>query len=260
MEECLRLARRFFWAAAVLAWSAFGARGQDAVLLSSTAPGQAPGMVIADGRTFEVPDGAIAILLLRSGELLKIEGPSRGLPKAPAPRSGVSSFWSEMSRAQTADPVAAATRGRPSRIDGASVGEAVVVDVQNSATYCIDALNTVRLRRVSAADWPRGVRRVDGSRVISWQASEPELQWPIELAITAPARRHAPANDRDEPRRRARSTAPTIGRNRVGQKRASRPLPVEGHVLKLARHGVLLCGNRAFQSGLCLRWATIPGS
>ena len=183
MEECRRLARRILCAAAVLAGSAFGARGQDAVLLSSTAPGQAPGMVIADGRSFAVPDGAIAILLLRSGEVLKIAGPSRGLPKAPMPRSGFSAFLSELSRAQTTDEVTAATRGGPSRIDGASVGEAVVVDVDHSATYCIDGSSALRLRRVGAADWPRGVRRLDGSRVIVWQASEPELRWPTDLGM-----------------------------------------------------------------------------
>jgi hypothetical protein len=183
MAGRLRLARRLFYAALVLAGSAFDARGQDAVLLSSTAPGQTPGMAITLGQGFTVPDGAIAVLLLRSGDVLKIEGPFHGTPQAPHAGSRAGSFLEELRHSQLTDQVFAATRGRPPGAYSASAHEDVVVDVEDTATYCIDTSSSVRLRRVPTIDWPRGVRRVGGSRVISWRANEPELPWPAELAV-----------------------------------------------------------------------------
>src|SRR4051794_39420013 len=48
---------------------------ESAVLLSSTAPGYAPGMLLTQSERLVVPDGASLTLLLRSGEILRLRGP-----------------------------------------------------------------------------------------------------------------------------------------------------------------------------------------
>src|SRR3954469_24217254 len=53
-------------------------RAEEAVLVASTAPGYAPGMVVAESERLIVPEGASATLLFRSGEMLRLRGPFDG--------------------------------------------------------------------------------------------------------------------------------------------------------------------------------------
>jgi hypothetical protein len=79
MGAPFRLAcRRALWGAAVLLLGAGGAWADKAVLLSSTAPGYSPGMVVATNERFPLPDGASATLLFRSGQMLRLRGPFEG--------------------------------------------------------------------------------------------------------------------------------------------------------------------------------------
>ena len=64
------------------------AASEDAVLLSSTAPGYVPGMVITASDRLALPDGASATLLFRSGQMLRIRGPFEGALSAVQNQSG----------------------------------------------------------------------------------------------------------------------------------------------------------------------------
>ncbi|HJS84284.1 MAG TPA: hypothetical protein VJ779_02360, partial [Acetobacteraceae bacterium] len=83
--------RRAAFVAALLLASLPPARataGGDAVLLSSTAPGYVPGMVITASDRLALPDGASATLLFRSGQMLRIRGPFDGALNAAEASSG----------------------------------------------------------------------------------------------------------------------------------------------------------------------------
>src|SRR5262249_16759793 len=54
------------------------AMAEDAVLLASTAPGYAPGMVVGASARLSLPEGASATLLFRSGQMLQLRGPFEG--------------------------------------------------------------------------------------------------------------------------------------------------------------------------------------
>src|SRR5215469_6530888 len=67
-----RLIRLFV---AALLGTVVSAHAEDAVLVSSTVPDYVPGTIITEGQRLTLPDGADAVVLFRSGVLVRLKGP-----------------------------------------------------------------------------------------------------------------------------------------------------------------------------------------
>src|SRR3954465_11981529 len=122
---------------------------EDAVLLASTTPGYAPGMVVAAGDRLRLPEGASVTLLLRSGEMLRLRGPlETALETAvPARNAGSAVALANVFRARGIDAsviggarASAGARPRPPPED-------VMLGVQRSGTWCIGPSDTLWLTR-----------------------------------------------------------------------------------------------------------------
>ena len=124
------------------------AASEDAVLLSSTAPGYVPGMVITAGDRLTLPDGASATLLFRSGQMLRIRGPFEGALSAAEGRSGETAPG--LARALQMQGVDAAVIGGTRAASAAPPRVApddVRIDPQRSGTYCLKSGDSVWIGR-----------------------------------------------------------------------------------------------------------------
>lgn len=159
--------------------------GNDAVLLASTAPGYAPGMMIAAGGRLTLPDGASATLLFRSGRMLRVRGPFEGALTAVEARS-------------EAEAGPGAAKGLPMQgVDAAVIGgtraittvrrrtapDNVRVDPQRSDTYCLKADDFVWIRRPSEDGGSLSLRRRGNTRALQWPAGVARIPWPDDVPI-----------------------------------------------------------------------------
>jgi len=164
---------------------AAGAQAADAVLMSSTAPGYAPGMVIGAHDRLTLPDGASATLLFQSGQMLRLRGPfDRALDQVPsAPADAEPSVLAELLRMQGVD---ASVIGGTRTLGGAwrrVVDEEVTIDPQRSGTFCIGQATSIWLVRPADDGAAWGVRRHGNVRALVWPDGAARMEWPGDVAI-----------------------------------------------------------------------------
>jgi hypothetical protein len=173
-------------AGTVVAFVMFGqARADDAVLLASTVPGYAPGMVISSVDTLSVPDGATATLLFKSGEMLRLRGPFEGTLGQQQAKAGESSVntIADMFRLHGVDAtVIGGTRSTgPARVSGAM--DDVQVDPQRSGTYCIEPATSVWIGRPALDQPVYALHRMGRTRTIAWPSGASRIEWPGDVPI-----------------------------------------------------------------------------
>ncbi|MBV8616969.1 MAG: DUF4384 domain-containing protein [Acetobacteraceae bacterium] len=160
------------------------AASEDAVLLSSTAPGYVPGMVINAGDRLMLPDGANATLLFRSGQMLRIRGPFEGTLNAPEGRSGETAPG--LAKALQMQGVDAAVIGGTRAASAAPQRVApddVRIDPQRSATYCLKSGDAVWIGRPADGGGGYALRRRGNTRALRWPADASRIPWPDEVPI-----------------------------------------------------------------------------
>jgi hypothetical protein len=164
--------------------NADAASSEDAVLLSSTAPGYVPGMVIAASDRLALPDGASATLLFRSGEMLRIRGPFEGVLNAIEGRSAEA--VPSLVKALRMQGVDAAVIGGTRAISGArsrTAPEDVRVDPQRSGTYCVKSADSVWISRPAEESGSYGLRRTGNTRALRWPVGVSRIPWPDDVPI-----------------------------------------------------------------------------
>lgn len=160
------------------------AAAEDAVLLASTAPGYAPGMVVTTGERLLLPDGASLTLLLRSGQMLRLRGPlETSLDRAMPAREGSAAALAEAFRLRGVDAsVIGGTRTtgfarlRPQARD-------VAVDAGRSGTYCIGPSDTIWLTRPASGPASLALRHRGNLRSLAWPAGAARIEWPADVAV-----------------------------------------------------------------------------
>ncbi|HKW52881.1 MAG TPA: hypothetical protein VJO12_04255 [Stellaceae bacterium] len=174
--------RRMLLSATALVLGASVAQAEDAVLVSSSVAGYVPGTIIGDTQTLALPDGAKAVLLFRSGEMLELKGPFDGRLVAPAGKSNASGIEAlvQALRGEGIDASAVgATRGFPQ----ARLGQRVTIDPHRSAIYCIGPDDTLWLRRPTAGTPSAQLRRRGNVRAVSWPGNAAQIEWPADLLV-----------------------------------------------------------------------------
>jgi hypothetical protein len=171
--------------AGLLALCVQPALASDAVLLSSTAPGYAPGMVIAPHDRLVLPEGTSATLLFQSGQMLRLRGPfDRALDQVPANGQDPSpGLLADLLRMQGVDAaVIGGTRAlgggwRPPEADD------VVLDPQRSGTYCLGPATSIWIARPVQASDSYALRRHGNARAVSWPPGASRIEWPTDVPI-----------------------------------------------------------------------------
>jgi hypothetical protein len=156
----------------------------DAVLLSSTAPGYVPGMVITAGDRLALPEGASATLLFRSGQMLRIRGPFEGALSAAQGRSGETAPG--LAKALQMRGVDAAVIGGTRAVSAArprTLPDDVRVDPQRSGTYCLKPGDAVWISRPAGEGGSYGLRHGGNTRALQWSAGASRIPWPDEVPI-----------------------------------------------------------------------------
>ncbi len=159
--------------------------GNDAVLLASTAPGYAPGMVIAAEGRLTLPDGASATLLFRSGRMLRVRGPFEGALTAVAAQLEVEA-GPGAAKALPMQGVDAAVIGGTRAITAKRLRPApdnVRVDPQRSDTYCLKSDDFVWIRRPSDDGGSYSLRRKGNTRALQWPVGVARIPWPDDVPI-----------------------------------------------------------------------------
>ena len=160
------------------------AADEDAVLLSSTAPGYVPGMVITARDRLALPDGASATLLFRSGQMLRIRGPFEGALSAAEGRSGETAPG--LAKALQMQGVDAAVIGGTRAASAAPPRVApddVRIDPQRSGTYCLKSGDSVWIGRPADEGGSYALRRRGNTRALRWPADASRIPWPDEVPI-----------------------------------------------------------------------------
>jgi hypothetical protein len=133
----------------MLALGAVSAGAEEAVLLASTAPGYAPGMIIADGQPVSFLEGSRTTVLLRSGRLLELGGPFLGpIQTAEAQSSALAAVKALIEQRVDMSP-AGATRSGAHATTRATDDHQVVVEVEHPATYCLGPADTIALQQLA---------------------------------------------------------------------------------------------------------------
>ncbi|MCB4820160.1 hypothetical protein [Roseicella aerolata] len=157
---------------------------EGAVLLSATAPGYAPGMVLAPGERLRLPDGASMTLLLRSGEMLRLRGPleTRFDPTLPGGQEGSAAALAGAFRLRGLD--ASAIGGTRATLGRRSPPPAdIAVETDRSGTWCLRPADTVWLLRPAAERTEIALRRRGSLRRLAWPAGAARIEWPGDLTI-----------------------------------------------------------------------------
>ena len=157
----------------------------DAVLLSSTAPGYVPGVVIAAGERLALPDGASATLLFRSGTMLRIRGPFEGALNAAEGRSEPDAAPG-LAKGLQMQGVDAAVIGGTRAVSATRLRTApdnVRVDPQRSDTYCMKPDDFVWIRRPAEEIGSYGLRRRGNMRALQWPVGVLRIPWPDDVLI-----------------------------------------------------------------------------
>jgi hypothetical protein len=178
--------RRLLLAALVVAFpAARQALAEDAVLLSSTAPGYGPGMVVASADHLNLPDGASMTVLFKSGEVLRLAGPFDGTLQPPqaAPAEGGASRLADLFRVQGVDAsVIGGTRSIPGR-DVDSVTDEVLIDPARSGTYCFSPSSSVWIEQPNDGAAGHDLGRKGSRRALAWPAGSERIEWPADIPI-----------------------------------------------------------------------------
>jgi hypothetical protein len=157
---------------------------EGAVLLSATAPGYAPGMVLAPGDRLRLPDGASMTLLLRSGEMLRLRGPleTRFDPALPGGQEGSAAALAGAFRLRGLD--ASAIGGTRATLGRRSLPPAdIAVEAERSGTWCLRPADTVWLLRPAAEPADIALRRRGSLRRLAWPPGAARIEWPGDLTI-----------------------------------------------------------------------------
>src|SRR5260370_7935423 len=184
--------RRMLLSATALVLGASMAQAEDAVLVSRSVADYVPGAIISDAQKLELPDGANAVFLFRSGEMLELKGPFEGslvVAHAKGHASGVEALVQAL-RGEGIDASAVgATRSLGPLVHSAMDGKRVTIDPHRSAIYCIGSADTLWLRRPTGAAPTAQLRRRGSVRSVSWPGNPPPVQCPADLLVQA---RHRP--------------------------------------------------------------------
>lgn len=158
---------------------------QEAVVLSSTAPGYSVGMTVLGTDHLTVPDGAGLTLLFQSGEVLRLGGPFDGTihpPNSSGEDTSVSRL-ADLFRAQGTDAsVIGGTRSAARRTYGIETDD-VLVDPQRSGTYCVGGSTSVWLVRPDTGRPAVAIRRRGSSRTVAWPEDAARIEWPSDVQI-----------------------------------------------------------------------------
>ena len=146
------------------------AMAAEAVLLTATVPGYAPGMVVAAADMLVLPEGASMTLLFRSGQILRLRGPFQGSLDHIQPPAGDATVpaLARLFRLQGVD--ATVIGGTRTTNTSAMRASDLQVDPHRSATYCIGPSDTVWIGRPATEGEIYGVRRRSNTRAIAWPA------------------------------------------------------------------------------------------
>jgi hypothetical protein len=161
-----------------------------AVLLSSTAPGYVPGMVITANDRLELPDGASAMLLFRSGQMLRIRGPFTGTLSVAEGRSGdvTPGLLAKVLQMQGVDAAVIGATRAVSTVRPRLAPDDVQVDPQRSATYCLKPSDSVWISRPSEEGSSYALRRRGNTRALQWPGGASRIPWPDDVPIEDGAR------------------------------------------------------------------------
>ena len=158
---------------------------QDAVVLSSTAPGYTLGMTVLGTDHLALPDGASLTLLFQSGEILRLGGPFDGTihpPNSTGEDTSISRL-ADLFRAQGTDAsVIGGTRSAARRTDGIETDD-VLVNPQRSGTYCVRRSTSVWLARPDMDRPAVAIRRRGSSRTMAWPEDAARIEWPSDVQI-----------------------------------------------------------------------------
>jgi hypothetical protein len=165
--------------------SAHRAFADDAVLVGSTVPGYAPGMVVSSSDHLSVPEGASVTLLFQSGEILRLGGPFDGTlqpRQGPAPDTSAARL-ADMFRVQGVDAsVIGGTRSTGSRDSDVTIDD-VQVDPTRSGTYCVGPSTSVWIGRPDNDHRAITLRRRGSARTLGWPQDAVRTEWPADVAI-----------------------------------------------------------------------------
>ncbi len=178
--------RRMLLSATALVIGASLARAEDAVLVSSTVAAYVPGEVIGDAQKLSLPDGASAVLLFRSGEMLEVKGPfEAALAEAhPQGKPGDVEALVQALRGAGIDASAVgATRSIGPLAHTAMEGQRVAIDPRRSGIYCIGPGDTLWLRRPAGGDATAQLRRRGSVRSVSWPGDAAQIEWPADVLV-----------------------------------------------------------------------------
>ena len=182
-----RLIRLF---AAALIGTVASAHAEDAVLVSSTVPDYVPGTIITEGQRLTLPEGADAVVLFRSGALVRLKGPLdstltidgvSGQGGGGAASNSVGALVTALRGGGTDASVIGASRSIP-MARSAMQGQRLVIDPQRSAIYCLGPHDNVWLRRSAGLTGETLRLRHGGSvREVGWRGAE--IEWPSDVEI-----------------------------------------------------------------------------
>jgi hypothetical protein len=178
--------RRMLLSATALVLGAGVAQAEDAVLVSSSVTDYVPGTIISDTQKLSLPDGANAVFLFRSGEMLALKGPFDGSLVAANTKSGASGVEALIKalRSEGIDASAVgATRSINPLVRLATAGQRVMIDPHRSAIYCIGAADTLWLRRPAGATATAQLRRRGSVRTVAWPGNATQIEWPADLIV-----------------------------------------------------------------------------
>jgi hypothetical protein len=158
------------------------AQAEDAVLVSSSVAGYVPGTIISDTQTLALPDGANAIFLFRSGEMLALKGPFEGRLVAADSKSHASGIEA-LVQALRGDGIDASAVGATRGFPQARQSQRVTIDPRRSAIYCVGPDDTLWLRRPTGAAPSAQLRRGGSVRSVSWPGDAAQIEWPADLLV-----------------------------------------------------------------------------
>jgi len=156
---------------------------EEAIVLSSTAPGYAPGSAVADGQALRLPERTSLTLLFRSGEMLRLRGPlDRSLTQLRA--SGRETSLQSLAAALRVSGVDAAVIGG-TRAAARPRGEDddVLVAFERTATYCLAPTTPLWLTRASTGPLVVGLKRGGTLREVRFPEAADRIEWPADVLI-----------------------------------------------------------------------------
>jgi hypothetical protein len=156
----------------------------DVVLLASTAPGYAPGMVVTATDPLHLPEGASMTLLFRSGQMLQMRGPFDGTLSSmhsPADTDSVTTL-AGVFRMQGVDATVIGGARAIHIVGLREAGTDIQVNPQHSGTWCVHDADLIWIARPDS-DGQFALRRRGSVRAIAWPAGATRIEWPADLLL-----------------------------------------------------------------------------